>query len=209
MARYTGAVCRLCRRVGEKLFLKGERCLGAKCAFERRPSPPGEQGQSRRRRVSEHGIQLREKKRARAIYGVLERQFRKYFDEATKRPGVTGEYLLQLLERRLDNVAYRLGFADSRGQARQLINHGHMTVNGRGVDIPSFLVRVGDVIGWKERSTQTGYYQALVKDLQRKPLPGWLLLDAKAVTGTVSELPKGEDMDLKIDERLIVEFYAR
>jgi len=209
VARYTGAVCRLCRRVGEKMFLKGDRCLGAKCSFERRPTPPGDHGQTRRRRVSEHGIQLREKKRARSIYGVLERQFRKYFDEATKRPGVTGQYLLQLLERRLDNVAYRLGFGDSRAQARQVINHGHMTVNGRHVDIPSFLVKVGDVIGWRERSKETGYYKALVQDLQRKPLPGWLSLDAQTVTGTVNALPQAADMDQKIDERLIVEFYAR
>jgi small subunit ribosomal protein S4 len=191
------------------MFLKGDRCLGAKCSFERRPTPPGDHGQTRRRRVSEHGIQLREKKRARSIYGVLERQFRKYFDEATKRPGVTGQYLLQLLERRLDNVAYRLGFGDSRAQARQVINHGHMTVNGRHVDIPSFLVKVGDVIGWRERSKETGYYKALVQDLQRKPLPGWLSLDAQTVTGTVNALPQAADMDQKIDERLIVEFYAR
>lgn len=209
MARNTGPVCRLCRRVGEKLFLKGERCFGPKCGFEKRATPPGQHGVSRRRRVSEHGIQLREKKRAKVIYGVLERQFSKYFQEAAKKPGVTGAYLLQLLERRLDNVVFRLGFADSRAQARQLVNHGHITVNGRRADVPSFIVKVGDQVAWREVSKKNGYYKALVEDLQRKPVPKWLALDSQAVAGKVLALPDAADMDQKIDDRLIVEFYAR
>jgi len=209
VARYTGPVCRICRRVGEKLFLKGERCLTPKCGFERRSAPPGEHGASRRRRVSEHGLQLREKKRARAIYGVLERQFKKYFLEAARKKGATGQYLLELLERRLDNVVFRLGFADSRAAARQIVNHRHITVNGRRVDVPSFRVKEGDLIGWRAASKETGYYKALIEDLQRKPLPKWLSLDPQAVTGTVIALPEPSDMDLKIEERMIVEFYAR
>lgn len=209
MARYTGPVCRVCRRVGEKLFLKGERCLTPKCAFERRQNPPGEHGASRRRRVSEHGLQLREKKRARAIYGVLERQFRKYFDAAAKKKGVTGTYLLQLLERRLDNVVFRLGFADSRAQARQIVNHRHIRVNERRVDVPSYHVKAGDIISWRERSKESTYYKTLVEDLQRRPLPKWLTLDTQAVTGAVIGMPEPSDMDLKIEERMIVEFYAR
>ena len=171
--------------MGEKLFLKGERCLTPKCSFEKRQNPPGEHGASRRRRVSEHGLQLREKKRARAIYGVLERQFRKYFDHASKRKGVTGAYLLQTLERRLDNVVFRLGFADSRVQARQIVNHRHITVNGRRVDIPSYLVKVGETIGWRERSKESAYYKTLIEDLQRRPLPKWLTLNTQDVTGDV------------------------
>lgn len=209
MGRYIGPVCRICRRVGEKLFLKGERCLTPKCGIERRASPPGDHGAARRRRVSEHGVQLREKKRARAIYGVLERQFSKYFDEAAKKPGVTGQYLLQLLERRLDNVVFRLGLADSRPQARQVINHGHVTVNGRKVDVASFKVNVGDKISFKERSKNTEYYKQLIQDLSRRPMPRWLSLDPQAITGSVTALPEPSDMDLKVDERLIVEFYAR
>ncbi len=209
MGRYTGPVCRICRRAGEKLFLKGERCLTPKCGVERRPTPPGVHGAARRRRVSERGIQLREKKRARAIYGVLERQFSKYFDEATRKPGVTGQYLLQLLERRLDNVVFRLGFGDSRAQARQLIGHGHITINGRKVDVPSFKVSIGDKVGWRESSKNSEYFKTLLQDLNRRPMPRWLTLDAQAVTGSVTALPEPADMDLKIDERLIVEFYAR
>ena len=209
MGRYVGPVCRVCRRVGEKLFLKGDRCLTPKCGIERRATPPGDHGAARRRRVSERGIQLREKKRARAIYGVLERQFSKYFDEASKQPGVTGQYLLQLLERRLDNVVYRLGFADSRAQARQLVGHGHVTVNGRKVDIPSYNVVVGDKVGWREQSKNSGYFKQLVEDLSRRPMVRWLTMDSQAVSGTVNALPEPSDMDLKVDERLIVEYYAR
>ncbi len=209
MARYTGPVCRLCRRAGEKLFLKGERCLTPKCAIEKRSNPPGQHGASRRRRVSEHGMQLKEKKRARSIYGVLERQFYSYYEEASRKSGVTGEHLLQFLERRLDNVVYRLGFAESRAQARQAIRHRHMTVNGRRVDIPSFRVKEGDVIGWTERARNTELYKIIVADLRRKPLPKWLSLDAEAVTGKVEALPEPSEMDVKVDDRMIVEFYAR
>ncbi len=209
MARYTGPVCRLCRRAGEKLFLKGERCLTPKCAIEKRSNPPGQHGASRRRRVSEHGVQLKEKKRARSIYGVLERQFYSYYEEASQKSGVTGEHLLQFLERRLDNVVYRLGFAESRAQARQAIRHRHMTVNDRRVDIPSFRVKEGDVIGWTERARNTELYKIIVADLRRKPLPKWLSLDAEAVTGKVEALPEPSEMDVKVDDRMIVEFYAR
>ena len=209
MARYTGPVCRLCRRAGEKLFLKGERCLTPKCAIEKRSNPPGQHGASRRRRVSEHGMQLKEKKRARSIYGVLERQFYSYYEEASQKSGVTGEHLLQFLERRLDNVVYRLGFAESRAQARQAIRHRHMTVNDRRVDIPSFRVKEGDVIGWTERARNTELYKIIVADLRRKPLPKWLSLDAEAVTGKVEALPEPSEMDVKVDDRMIVEFYAR
>ena len=209
MARYTGPVCRLCRRVGEKLFLKGERCLTPKCAIERRSNPPGEHGANRRRRVSEHGLQLREKNRARAVYGVLERQFRNYFDEASRKSGVTGVHLLQLLERRLDNAVFRLGFAESRAQARQTVRHRHITINGRRMDVPSYRVKVGDVIGWRERSKENELYKVLVADIHRKPLPSWLSLDADAVTGRVEALPDPDEIDLKIEHRMIVEFYAR
>jgi len=199
----------LCRRTGEKLFLKGERCLTPKCAIERRNNPPGEHGANRRRRVSEHGLQLREKNRARAVYGVLERQFRNYFEEASRKSGVTGAYLLQLLERRLDNVVFRMGFAESRAQARQTVRHRHITINGRRMDVPSYRVKVGDVIGWRERSKENELYKTLVADVHRKPLPSWLSVDADAVTGRVEALPDPDDMDLKIEQRMIVEFYAR
>jgi small subunit ribosomal protein S4 len=209
VARYTGPVCRLCRRTGEKLFLKGERCLTPKCAIEKRSNPPGQHGASRRRRVSEHGTQLKEKKRARSIYGVLEHQFYRYYEEASRKSGVTGEHLLQFLERRLDNVVYRLGFAESRAQARQAVRHRHMTVNGRRVDIPSFRVKEGDVIGWTERARNTELYKMIVADLRRKPLPKWLSIDTEAVTGKVEALPEPSEMDVKVDDRMIVEFYAR
>ncbi len=209
MARYTGPVCRLCRRVGEKLFLKGDRCLTPKCGVERRSNPPGEHGANRRRRVSEHGLQIREKNRARAVYGMLERQFRNYFDEASRAPGVTGTHLLQLLERRLDNVVYRLGFAESRAQARQIVRHRHITVNGRRMDVPSYRVKVGDVVAWRESSKSKEPYKVLVADIHRKPLPSWLSLDAKEVTGLVEALPDPDQLDLKIEDRMIVEFYAR
>lgn len=209
MARDTGAVCRVCRRVGEKLFLKGERCLSPKCAVERRSTPPGDHGTNRRRRVSEFSLRMREKKRARAVYGVLERQFRKYFDIAAKKPGQTGAYLLQLLERRLDNVVFRAGFADSRNQARQIVRHRHVLVNGKRVDIPSYSVEVGDVISFAERSKKSEYYKGLIADLHRRPVPKWLSLDAQAVSATVQALPGPSDMDVKIDDRMIVEYYAR
>ena len=208
MARYTGPVCRLCRRAGEKLFLKGERCYTPKCAVERRHRPPGEHV-PRRRRVSDRGIQLREKQKARQTYGVLERQFRRYFQEARRRPGVTGQYLLQLLERRLDNVVFRLGFAESRSQARQWVRHGHFQVNGRKVNIPSYSVRPSDVVSWKQAATKKEFYEAAVEGLPRRPVPGWLGLDPSAMNGQVLNLPEAGDINTTIDTRLIVEHYSR
>ena len=211
MGLYTGPVCKLCRREGMKLFLKGERCFTPKCAVDpsRRPYPPGEAGQNRRRKQSEFGVQLREKQKAKAIYGVLERQFRRHFAEAERRSGATGENLLRILEMRLDNVVYRLGFADSRAQARQLVNHGHFTVNGRKVDIPSFEVRVGDVIAVSERSRKLEYFKALAEYLKRKDPPAWLSLDAEQMTGRVVSAPARTDIDANVQEQLIVEFYSR
>ena len=208
MARYTDAVCRLCRRAGVKLFLKGERCYTPRCAVERRRKPPGSQPM-RRRRTSDWGTQLREKQKARQIYGVLEKQFRKYFSEAQRRPGMTGQYLMQILEERLDNVAYRLNFADSRSQARQLVRHGHITVNGRKVDIPSYRIKVDDVIGWKESSKSTGIYAIVTGDIPRRPLPAWLGLDLDNMAGRVLTLPEPSEIDTGIDVRLVVEHYSR
>src|SRR5918912_2138235 len=173
MARYTGPVCRICRRAGRKLFLKGERCFGPKCAVERRAFPPGSGATARRRKQSEYGLQLREKQKARYIYGVLERQFRKHFAEAERRPGVTGENLLRILETRLDNVVYRLGFADSRPQARQLVTHGHFDLNGRKTDIPSAMVREGDVIRVRQSSRENEYFLAAAGELTESTVPRW------------------------------------
>jgi small subunit ribosomal protein S4 len=208
MARYTDAVCRLCRRAGEKLFLKGERCLTPRCAVERRRKPPGAQPQ-RRRRSSEYGLQLREKQKVRQMYGVLEKQFRKYYDQARGRRGMAGQYMLELLERRLDNLVYRLNFADSRNQARQLVGHGHIKVNGKKVDIPSYQVEVDDVITWKESSKQTGIYAIISADKPKRPVPNWISLDSDNMTGRVSSIPAVEDIDTAVDMRLIVEHYAR
>ena len=198
----------MCRRVGEKLFLKGERCFTPRCAIERRRTPPGNQS-GRRRRVSDHGIQLREKQKARYIYGIMEGQFRRYMSQAFKRPGVTGQYLLELLERRLDNAVYRLGFAESRRQARQLVLHGHFTVNGRKTNIPSYMLRPGDVIAWKESHKQRDFFKALTEDIPKRPVPSWLDLDTNNMTGNVSSVPTEEDLESAIDTRLIVEFYSR
>ena len=208
MARYTDAVCRLCRRAGVKLFLKGERCYTPRCAVEKRRKPPGMQPM-RRRRISDWGTQLREKQKARQIYGVLEKQFRKYFSEAQRRPGMTGLYLLQILEERLDNVTYRLNFADSRNQARQLVSHGHIMVNGRKVNIPSFRVKVDAVILWKESSKETGIFAQMAEDIPRRPLPNWLNLDVENMTGRVLSLPEPSEIDTGIDVRLVVEHYSR
>jgi len=208
MARYTGPACRLCRRIGEKLFLKGERCFTPKCAVDRRRRPPGDHI-PRRRRVSDRGIQLREKQKARFTYGILERQFRRYFEEAKRRPEITGQYLIQLLERRLDNVVFRLGFADSRDQARQWVLHRHFLVNGRIVNIPSFRVKPGDVIQWKESSTKTRAYEQATEGLPKRPIPGWLDLDVNAVKGSVQHLPKPEEVESNIETRLVVEHYSR
>ncbi len=208
MARYTGPVCRQCRRAGEKLFLKGERCFTPKCAVEKRHKTPGNQPQ-RRRRVSEWGIQLREKQKARQSYGVLERQFRRYFADARHLPGVTGNNLLQLLERRLDNFTYRVGFADSRAQARQYVLHGHFTVNGRKVNIPSYRVRTGDVLAWKPASKDKQFSQVAIRSVGQRPVPGWIDVDKSAMTATVLRNPEAEDIDSRIETRMIVEFYSR
>ncbi|MCK4369184.1 MAG: 30S ribosomal protein S4 [Dehalococcoidales bacterium] len=208
MARYASAVCRLCRRSGEKLMLKGSRCFTPKCAMERRAKPPGKQPM-RRRRLSDRGLQLREKQKARYSYGIMERQFRRLFGEAERQLGITGENLLVLLERRLDNVVYRLGFADSRSQARQLVQHGHIMLNDRKVDIPSALVKEGDVIGWKERSTKTGYYQQMVPSIESKVIPSWLSLDGEKLVGRVLSLPTPDDIDAKFEGQSIVEYYSR
>ncbi|MBI2909883.1 MAG: 30S ribosomal protein S4 [Chloroflexi bacterium] len=208
MARYTGPVCRLCRRLGDKLLLKGDRCLTAKCAVERRGTPPGPH-LARRRKLSERGIQLREKQRARFVYGILERQFRKIFGEAESRPGITGEVLLQLLERRLDNVVHRLGFAESRAQARQLVRHGHIALNNRKTDIPSAIVKVGDTISWMPASIRSELYKTVARDIQSKAIPSWLSLDMQTLTGRVVSLPSRSDIDTTVDEHLIVEWYSR
>ena len=209
MARYTDAVCRRCRRIGEKLFLKGERCYTPRCAVERRKRPPGDQV-PRRRRPSEWAVQLREKQKARFTYGVLEGQFRKYFAMAREGVGVTGDELLVLLERRLDNVVYRLNFVQSRKQGRQLVGHGHFAVNGRKVNIPSYLVKDGDVITWgKSNGSRPQFIMELTEDISRRPVPAWLSLDVPSLTGTVVRGPESTEVDSGIDVRLIVEFYSK
>ena len=208
MATYTEAVCRICRRAGVKLCLKGERCYTPRCCVEKRHKPPGSQPM-RRRRISDWGTQLREKQKARQIYGVLEKQFRKYFSEAQRQPGMTGTYLLQLLEERLDNVAYRLNFADSRSQARQLVSHGHILVNDRKVDIPSYRVKVDDLVVWKESSKETGIYAQMADGIPKRPVPGWLSLDPEKMSGRVVSSPEPTEIDTGIDVRLIVEHYSR
>jgi small subunit ribosomal protein S4 len=208
MARYTGPVCRQCRRAGDKLFLKGERCFTPKCGVEKRRKPPGAQP-TRRRRVSEWGTQLREKQKARQTYGVLERQFRNYFGMARKTPGVTGSNLLQLLERRLDNVAYRVGFADSRAQARQRVVHGHFTVNGRKVNIPSYRVKTGEVVAWKPASKTKEFAEIVASSVGQRILPNWIEVDKTAMQATILRNPEAEDIDSRVDLRMIVEFYSR
>jgi len=209
MARYTGPVCRLCRREGIKLFLKGDRCYTGKCAIDRRQYAPGQHGQSRGKKPTEYGIQLREKQKARRIYGVMEGQFRRYFVEAARQKGMTGDNLLRLLERRLDNTVYRLGFASSRAEARQLVRHGHFTVNGKRVDIPSYLVRIGEVILIKESSMNSPRVKEILETVGTRAVPAWLSLDANAVSGTVIALPSREDIQLPIQDHLIVEKYSR
>jgi small subunit ribosomal protein S4 len=208
MARYIGPVCRLCRRQGEKLMLKGERCIGRKCAVERRNLPPG-RNRPQRRKISDRGIQLKEKQKARHTYGLMERQFHKHFTEAEKQPGVTGENLLRILEMRLDNVVYRLGFADSRRQARQIVRHGHITLNGRKMNIPSCVVKVDDVIAWRGKSTEMEYYKRMIEQIEDRIVPEWLTLDYENLSGRVIALPSRSDIDLKIDEKVIVEYYSR
>lgn len=208
MAVYSGPVCRLCRRDGMKLFLKGERCYTSKCAIERRKYPPGQHGQ-RQRKLAEYGVQLREKQKLKRIYRVLERQFRSYFKEAVRRKGVTGAILLQLLELRLDNVVYRLGFGLSRRQARQLVNHAHFLVNGKKVNIPSYQVRPGDVIQVAEGSKKAGAIVESLATTGGRRLPEWLTLDAGAMSGQVVAVPTREQIDTQVNEPLIVEFYSR
>ncbi len=209
MARYIGAVCRLCRRSGEKLFLKGDRCFTPKCSADKRPKPPGQQKMRRRQKLSDRGLQLREKQKARYSYGILERQFRKLFTEAERQAGITGENLLVLLERRLDNIVYRLGFADSRAQARQLVRHGHIMLNDHKTNIPSALVKEGDTISWRKESTKTEYHQQLTQTIEAKSVLGWLSLDKKNLVGQILSLPTPEDVDAKFDGKTIVEYYSR
>ncbi|HZQ07768.1 MAG TPA: 30S ribosomal protein S4 [Anaerolineae bacterium] len=211
MARYIGPVCKLCRREGEKLYLKGERCFTPKCAIEKRNQPPGQHGASRtfRRKASDYGIQLREKQKARRIYGVLERQFRRYYADAARRSGVTGAALLQYLESRLDNVVYRLGFAGSRKQARQLISHGHFTVNGKKVSVASYMVKPGDVVAVAQGSRTSPYFAELEKELKSARTPGWLNVNAQQLSGSVLNLPSREQIDTPLKENLIIEFYSR
>ena len=208
MARYTGSVCRQCRREGCKLFLKGDRCYTEKCAVTKRHTPPGMHAQSRRKQ-SEYGIQLREKQKVRRAYGVLESQFRKYYETASNMRGVTGDNMLALLEKRLDNVCYRLCFGDSRPMARQLVTHGHVRVNGKKVDICSYQVKVGDVITLKEKCGDTEYFKTLKEQGAARSIPKWLDLDAEKLTGKVVAAPAREDIDLTIEEHLIVEYYSR
>ena len=209
MARYIGPVCRLCRREGMKLFLKGERCYSDKCAIEKRNVPPGQHGRARRAKMVGYGIQLREKQKVKRTYGVLESQFRRYFEAADRQKGITGELLLQMLERRLDNVIYRLGFATSRAQARQLVRHGHFTVNGRKVDIPSFAVRRGDVVAVRATSGQNPTIQHAIEEVKGRGIPDWLLFDPGALSGSVSQLPTREQINLPVQEQLIVELYSK
>ena len=208
MARYTGAVCRLCRREGQKLFLKGERCYTDKCGIERRKYAPGMHGQSRKK-LSEYGIQLREKQKARRYYGILESQFEKYFEMAEKQKGVTGENLLTILESRLDNVLYRLGFAMSRPEARQLVTHGHFTVNGKKVNIPSYLISAGDVIAICEKSRSSEKIKEVLEKTESRIIPKWLDLDRNTLSGKVLALAQRDDIDLEIAEHLIVELYSK
>jgi small subunit ribosomal protein S4 len=208
MARYTGPVCKLCRREGVKLFLKGDKCM-TKCTLERRNTRPGQHGTSRSRKPSGYAIQLREKQKVRRTYGLLERQFRRQFDIAARRPGRTSENLMQVLEMRLDNLVYRLGFADSRAQARQLVCNGHFAVNGRKTDIPSFIAKPNDVISVRERSKGLEYFKTRALLLAQKGVPAWLSLDIDAMTGRVLSLPSRADLELPFDEQKVVELYQR
>jgi small subunit ribosomal protein S4 len=208
MARYTESVCRICRREGAKLFFKGTRCYTKKCSFERRPTPPGQHG-VRRRKVGEYGLQLREKQKVRKTYGVLERQFRNYFLQAQTHPGVTGEALLRSLELRLDNVIYRMGFAPSRPAARQLVVHGHFTVNGRATNIPSLQLRPGDRIAVRESHRSREPFKLAKETLRSHQTPEWVSVDAANLAGTVNDLPRRDQMPLDLNEQLVVEYYSR
>jgi small subunit ribosomal protein S4 len=208
MARYTESVCRICRREGAKLFLKGSRCYTKKCAFERRPTPPGQHG-VRRRKVGEYGLQLREKQKVRKTYGVLERQFRNYFRVATTHSGVTGEYLLRSLELRLDNVVFRMGFASSRPQARQLVGHGHFAINGVPTNIPSYQLKPGDKVEVRESRRNREPFKTAKETLRSHNAPEWLSIDAANLAGTVADVPRRDQMPLDLNEQLVVEYYSR
>lgn len=208
MARYTGADCRLCRREGCKLFLKGDRCYSSKCAMERHPLPPGEAGH-RRPRESEYRTQLREKQKAKRIYGVFEKQFAKYYNMADRQDGITGENLLRLLESRLDNVVYRLGFAKSRDEARQQVRHGHITVNGKRVDIPSYLVKAGDLVAVAPKARDLLVIKSALVSNERTEVPSWLEVDIEKLQGSILSLPARNQIDLDIQEQLIVELYSK
>ena len=208
MARYTGPVCKLCRREGVKLFLKGDKCI-TKCTLERRNTRPGQHGSGRARKASGYALQLREKQKVRRTYGILERQFHRHFNTAARRPGRTSENLLQILEMRLDNLVYRLGFADSRAQARQLVCHGHFAVNGRKTDIPSFIAKPNDVIAVREHSKGLEYFKTRALLLAQKGVPAWLSLDVTDMTGRVTSLPSRTDLELPFEEQKVVEFYQR
>jgi small subunit ribosomal protein S4 len=209
VARYKDAVCRLCRRENVKLFLKGDRCISDKCAINKRNYAPGQHGQRRRTKLSEYGLQLREKQKVKRSYGLLESQFRRYFQKAARSKGVTGAELLILLERRLDNVVYRMGFADSRAQARQLVRHGHVRVNGRKVNIASFMVKQGDVVEPREKSRNMELLRDAVERLSQKQLPEWVHVDTEAMRGTIQALPKRDDITAPFQEQLIVELYSK
>ena len=208
MARYTGSVCRLCRREGTKLFLKGEKCFSQKCALTKRPTPPGQHGQARQRKMSEYGTQLREKQKARRAYGLLEGQFYKTYLEATSMKGITGDNLLSLLERRIDNVVYRAGFAASRPQARQLVLHGHFAVNGKKVDVPSYTMDENDVLTVREGNKDVAIFKA-AREGSSRIVPKWLTVNADQLTATVNALPSREDIDFTLQENMIVEYYSR
>ncbi len=209
MARYVGPVCRLCRREGMKLFLKGERCYTEKCAIEKRNVPPGQHGKTRKAKLLGYGLQLREKQKVKRIYGVLENQFRRYFEAAERQRGITGETLLQLLERRLDNVVYRMGLATSRPQARQLVRHGHFLVNGRKVDIPTYSVRVGDLVTVRPTSVKNPTIAHAMEEVKGRGIPEWLSFDGEKAEGRVVSLPTREQINLPVQEQLIVELYSK
>lgn len=209
MARYIGPVCRLCRREGIKLFLKGERCYTEKCAIEKRNFVPGQHGKARKAKLAGYGLQLREKQRVKRIYGVLENQFRRYFEAAARQRGITGELLLQMLECRLDNVVYRLGFSTSRAQARQLVRHGHFSVNGRKVDIPSYRVKEGDIVAVRDRSKQSTAVAHAMDEVKGRGIPEWLELRAEQMAGRIVSLPTRAQINLPVQEQLIVELYSK
>ena len=210
MARYTGPSCRLCRREGCKLHLMGERCNSDKCSLNRRAQAPGQHGAANnRRRVKEYSLQLREKQKAKRYYGILEKQFKNYFEKADRKEGQTGENLLTMIERRLDNVVYRMGMAESRKEARQLVLHGHFTVNGKKVNIPSYEVSKGDVVALKENSRKLGKFKMLIEDINARTIPAWMDVDKENIVATIKELPKREDIDFPFEEHLIVELYSK